>query len=272
MSPTETTLILSVMQSVTEFLPVSSSGHLILLDSFGITNQDLLMDISLHLGTLFAVCAFFYKDILNMLTGFWHKGVQQKIVFSLIIATIPAGLAGFFLNDIIETVLRSPMIIAFTSIFYGILLWVVDKYAPKTKTVEQITYRHAFCIGLAQALALVPGTSRSGITMTCARFLGYKRVESARFSMLMSIPVIALGGIYMLWQGAQEGALSAEMIHQLTIGIASSALFGLLAVWFLMRWLKKASFGIFAVYRVALGFFLLFWLWQSNQFEFFGMF
>ncbi len=261
MSPTETTLILSIMQSATEFLPVSSSGHLILLESFGITNQDLLMDISLHLGTLFAVCAFFFKDILKMMTGFWHKGTQQKIVFSLIIATIPAGLIGFFLNDIIETVLRSPKIIAFTSIFYGILLWIADTYSPKTKTIEQITYRHAFCIGLAQALALVPGTSRSGITMTCARFLGYTRVESAKYSMLMSIPVIALGGIYMLWKGAQEGILSTEMINQIAIGIGASAFFGLLAVWFLMLWLKKASFGIFAIYRVALGLFLLFWFW-----------
>ncbi len=261
MSPTETTLILSVMQSATEFLPVSSSGHLILLESFGITNQDLLMDICLHLGTLFAVCAFFHKDIFRMVTGFWHKGIQQKIAFSLIIATIPAGLTGFFLNDIIETVFRSPLIIAYTSIFYGILLWVADTFSPKSKTVEQITYRHALCIGLAQALALVPGTSRSGITMTCARFLGYNRVESAKYSMLMSIPVIALGGIYMLWKGADEGALSTEMINQILIGIGASALFGLLAVWFLMRWLKIASFGIFAAYRVLLGIFLLFWFW-----------
>ncbi len=272
MSPTETTLILSIMQSATEFLPVSSSGHLILLESFGITNQDLLMDISLHLGTLFAVCAFFYKDILKMLTGFWHKGTEQKIAFSLIVATIPAAIAGYFLNDIIETTLRSPLIIASTSIFYGVLLWIVDKYAPKTKTVEQITYKHAFFIGLAQALALVPGTSRSGITMTCARFLGFTRVESARYSMLMSIPVIALGGIYMLYKGMKEGTLSPEMMNQIGIGIGASAVFGLLAVWFLMKWLKKASFGIFAIYRVALGLFLFAWIWVSKNPELIRMF
>lgn len=261
MSLTDSTLLLALVQSATEFLPVSSSGHLVLMESFGFSNQSLLMDISLHVGTLFAVCAFFARDIYKLLVGFWHRGLEQKIGFSLIIATLPALITGYFLNDLVETVLRSPIVIACTSIFYGILLWLVDTYAPRNKTINQITYPHALYIGLAQALALIPGTSRSGITMTCARLLGYTRVESARYSMLMSIPVIALGAIYMFWTSRDSGLLSGEMLSQIGVGIISTALFGLLAVWFLMHWLKKASFGIFAIYRIALGLFLLIYFW-----------
>ena len=261
MTAFDSTLLLSIIQSITEFLPISSSGHLILMEKFGFSNQQLLMDISLHIGTLFAVFVFFAQDIYQLFIGFWHRGIKQKICISLIISTIPALLTGYFLNDIVETVLRSPIVIAFTSIFYGILLWVVDTYAPKNKTIQQITYRNALYIGLAQALALIPGTSRSGITMTCARLLGYSRVESARYSMLMSIPVIALGAVYMFWDNRNSETLSWDTLTQIGIGIILSAFFGLLAVWFLMHWLKKASFGIFAIYRITLGLFLLIYFW-----------
>lgn len=257
LSATESTFILALVQSATEFLPVSSSGHLILMEKFGLSQQNLLMDISLHFGTLIAVCAFFARDIIKLLRGLWHKSIEQKIAFALMIATLPACITGYFLNDIIETMFRSPVLIGITSVFYGALLWIVDSRAPRTKNITQISYKDAFYIGLAQALALVPGTSRSGITMTCARFLGYTRVESARFSMLMSIPVIALGALYMFWKSFQQGTLTTDTITQIGIGICLAAFFGLGAIWFLMRWLKKASFGIFAVYRIALGIFLL---------------
>lgn len=254
----DTTILLAFVQSATEFLPVSSSGHLILMEKFGISDQSLLMDISLHLGTLFAVVAFFWREIKELIIGFWHKGVEQKLGVELIVATIPAALAGFFFEEIIETLLRSPLIIGVTSIFYGILLWVADYFAPKNKTIREITYKDALIIGLAQSLALIPGTSRSGITMTTARFLGVNRIDSARFSMLMSVPIIGMGGIYMLFKGAAEGSLSGDVMTQLFIGVGSAAIFGLLAVWFLMRWLKTASFAVFAAYRILLGLFLLF--------------
>ena len=157
------TLLLSFVQSATEFLPVSSSGHLVLMEKFGFSNQTLLMDISLHVGTVFAVIAFFYKDIFSLLKGFYKKGtLEQKLAIQLIIATIPACIAGFFLSDIIETVLRSPLVIAYTSIFYGILLFVADKFSPVKKDIAEMSYKDAFLIGCAQALALIPGTSRSG--------------------------------------------------------------------------------------------------------------
>lgn len=252
------TLLLSFVQSATEFLPVSSSGHLVLMEKFGFSNQSLLMDISLHLGTLIAVLAFFHKDILALITKFYKKGPEQKLVIDLIIATIPACLIGFFFNDIIETVLRSPIVIAITSIFYGILLWIADKFSPKAKTINNIGAKEALIIGCAQALALIPGTSRSGITMTSARFLGINRVDSAKFSMLLSVPVIALGGFYMLFKGATEGILTPDLLSEISIGIVSAGLFGLGAVWFLMRWLRTASFAVFAIYRILLGLFLLF--------------
>ena len=148
------TLLLSFVQSATEFLPVSSSGHLVLMEKFGFSNQTLLMDISLHVGTVFAVIAFFYKDIFSLLKGFYKKGtLEQKLAIQLIIATIPACIAGFFLSDIIETVLRSPLVIAYTSIFYGILLFVADKFSPVKKDIAEMSYKDAFLIGCAQALA-----------------------------------------------------------------------------------------------------------------------
>ena len=253
------TLLLSFMQSATEFLPVSSSGHLVLMEKFSVSNQTLLMDISLHVGTLFAVLAFFHKDILALLKKFYVKGTaENKLALQLILATIPACVVGFFLSDIIETVLRSPIVIAYTSIFYGILLYVADKFSPTKKEIKDMSYKDAFFIGCAQALALIPGTSRSGITMTTARFLGVGRVQSAKFSMLMSIPVIALGALYMIFKSFLEGVVTSNMMQEIGFGVTSSAVFGLFAVWFLMRWLKTASFAVFAIYRVVLGICLLF--------------
>lgn len=255
----DSTFLLAFVQSATEFLPVSSSGHLILMEKFGFSHQTLLMDISLHLGTLFAVCAFFWKDIWRLFKGLWHKGEEQHLDFALIIASLPVLIVGFFLNEIIETVFRSPLIIAFNAIFYGILLWIVDSKCKTTKTLKNMTYQNAFFIGLAQALALIPGTSRSGITMTCSRFLGFSRVESAKFSMLLSIPAILCGALFMFLKAFLSGkSLSSDMLVELSVGIGSAAFFGLLAVWFLMRWLKTASFAVFAVYRIILGIVLLF--------------
>lgn len=253
------TFLLSFIQSATEFLPVSSSGHLVLMEKFGFSNQTLLMDISLHVGTLVAVLAFFYKDIFDLLKGFYKCGTQQqKLAFQLVLATIPACVVGFFFVDIIETVLRSPLVIAFTSVFYGILLYLADKFSPVKKEMKDLSYKDAFIIGCAQALALVPGTSRSGITMTTARFLGVGRVQSAKFSMLMSVPVISLGALYMMFNAVKEGFINSTMLQEIGVGVASAAFFGLLAVWFLMRWLRTASFAVFAIYRIALGICLFF--------------
>lgn len=252
-------ILLSLIQSATEFLPVSSSGHLILAEAFGLSDQTLTMDVALHFGTLLAVLAYFHKDVWAMFIGLFRKGPARDLTVKLMIGVLPIIIVGYFLHDIVETLFRSPVLIAFTSIFYGILLWWVDKVCQKNRDIAGLSYKGAFMIGCAQILALVPGTSRSGITMTCARFLRLSRTESARFSMLLSIPTIALGALYQAYVSYRAEGLSQIMSPDILWGVGLSGLFGLLAVWFLMSWVKKASFAIFAVYRVVLGIFLLIW-------------
>lgn len=251
--------ILSLIQSATEFLPVSSSGHLILAESFGISHQTLATDVALHVGTLVAVMAYFYKDILALLKGIWHRGFEQNLFVQLCIATLPVIIAGYFLHTIIETMFRSAFIVAFTSIFYGILLWVIDKVSPRKRTLHHFRLRDAFVIGLAQTLALIPGTSRSGITITAARALGLNRSDAAKFSMLLSIPTIGLSAAYVMYQTFMEGKLAQLLSVELLWGMGMTAVFGLIAVWFLMTWVKTASFAVFAIYRVILGLFLIFY-------------
>lgn len=252
-----TILLLSFIQSMTEFLPVSSSGHLVLAQAFNFSNQSLLVDVALHVGTLLAVLGYFYTDVIALIKGLFIKGPARNLCGKLIIATLPIIVIGFALANLIESVFRSPFIIAFTAIFYGILLWASDRYSPKTKTLDTMRYRDALWIGLAQTLALIPGTSRSGITMTMARALGINRSDSARFSMLLSIPTILLAAGYMAlstWLSPHESIGSSWPI--LLSGIGFSAFFGLIAVWFLMKWVQKGSFAIFAIYRIILGIFL----------------
>ena len=251
--------LLSFIQSMTEFLPVSSSGHLILADSFGFSNQTLATDIALHAGTLMAVIAYFHKDIYRLLTDVWHRGSTRTLFIHLCVATIPVIIAGFFGRTIIETTLRSPFIVAFTAIFFGVLLWWVDKVSPKNKNLNGLTIKSAFYIGLAQMLALIPGTSRSGITITCARALHINRSDAARFSMLLSIPTIGLGAVYILGQSILNHTTNQLLNFDLLLGMGLSAIFGLFAVWFLMKWVKTASFAIFAIYRVTLGLFLIYY-------------
>lgn len=250
-------ILLSFIQSATEFLPVSSSGHLILAESFGLSNQSLATDVALHVGTLVAVLAYFWRDVFGMICGIWRAGATRKLFLHLCVATFPAVIVGYFILHIVETALRSPIIIACTSIFFGILLWWVDKVSRKNRTLREMTYADALTIGVAQCLAMVPGTSRSGITMTCARWLGLKRIEAARFSMLLSIPTIGLGAAYVLFQTGKSGNLHTLVNSELFWGMGLSALFGLGAVWFLMTWVRTASFAIFAAYRVLLGLILL---------------
>lgn len=250
-------ILLSFIQSATEFLPVSSSGHLILAESFGLSNQSLATDVALHVGTLVAVLAYFWRDVLGMMCGIWRAGFDRKLFIHLCVATLPAVIVGYFILHIVETALRSPIIIACTSIFFGILLWWVDKVSKKNRSLREMTMMDALAIGVAQCVAMVPGTSRSGITMTCARWLGLKRVEAARFSMLLSIPTIGLGAVYVLFQTWGAGNLHTLTNHDLFLGMGLSAVFGLAAVWFLMTWVRTASFAIFAVYRVLLGLILL---------------
>ncbi len=251
---------LSVIQSLTEFLPVSSSGHLILFSKIvQQPDQGLLVDIALHFGTLMAVMVYFFPTVFNLIKGVFVKGEGRNLLFKLIVGTLPAVVAGGLFLSLIERYLRSPYVIAGTSIFFGLLLYGADFFNSKEKNLHDITFKDAFIIGCFQALALIPGTSRSGITMTAGRFLKLKRKEAAEFSMLLSMPVIFAGGLLMIVKSLINGptiALSSDLF----LSVFLCFIFGLLAISFLMKWLEKASFAPFAIYRVCLGIGLIIYL------------
>ena len=250
-------VVLALVQGITEFLPISSSGHLILVPKLtGWVDQGLGLDVAMHIGTLAAVVLYFHRDMRillggarDMLSG--RQTAAARLLWQLALATVPVVLAGFLLQDLIAEEWRSAALIAFTTAAFGILLWLADRKADRASaTVTSLTWRTALIIGIAQAVALIPGVSRSGITMTAALFLGLTRPESARFSLLLSIPTTAAAGtlatIEMIRAGdsaAQDQALLAGL---LAFGCAFLAIAGL------MRWLKQASFRPFVIYRLLL--------------------
>ncbi|MBQ7412784.1 MAG: undecaprenyl-diphosphate phosphatase [Alphaproteobacteria bacterium] len=253
------TLLLAFVQSATEFLPVSSSAHLILCQSFNLTNQGMFSDVALHAGTLFAVLIYFRKDIISMIYNFLSGG-DSRLLRNLIVATIPALIGAVIGIEVIAR-LRSPIIIAGTSIIFGTLLWISDKvsFVGTDADLRSMTVGDALCIGLAQVLSLVPGVSRSGITITCCRALGFSRRESTRFAMLLSVPTISAAAAYMMWIVARNDLWIQVFTKELIYGTVLAAVFGLLVISFLMRWIRRASFAVFAVYRIALGCFILYY-------------
>ena len=260
--------ILALVQGITEFLPVSSSGHLLLTHALfegpatqGAWKEDLIMDLAVHVGSLLAVLLYFRKDILKMLAGVPQLAAGNlsdpgaRLALYLAAASVPALIVGYTLHKLQPGFLRSVEIVAWCTLVYGILLWFVDTRAPVRKAVKDITLKEAVLIGCAQALALVPGTSRSGITMTAARALGFSRAEAAHFSFLLSIIATAAAGAV----GALD-LLKADSI-EMTVDAGVAAGFSFLASWttiaFLMKWLRTWTFTPFAVYRVVLGALLL---------------
>ena len=244
-------LFLALIQSLTEFLPISSSGHLVLAKLWGFSEQELFTDVALHVGTLVAVVLYFRRDILEMLSL-----KNLRLGLQLFVATLPVMLLGLLIHFGHINLPRGGIVIGICSIVFGWLLWKVDEKYPCHRKIDQMEYKDALWIGLAQMLALLPGTSRSGITMTCARWRGFKREESARFSMLLSIPTIVLAAVYMIWQ-ARDGQIVIPPHLDLTVGVFAAAIFGLAAIAFLMKWVQRASFFVFAVYRIILGIWVL---------------
>ena len=255
---------LAFVQGITEFLPISSSAHLILLPYFLEWDyQGLEIDIALHLGSLLAIIFYLRADIRRAIISFFalcakmHRKTDVNdltqtdlLAWHIIIATIPAGLVGFFLKDIIEIYLRAPLIIALCSILFGLLLAWADRMVQKQDII--ISNKVALFIGFAQILALIPGVSRSGITMTAARFLGWHRTQAARFSMLLAIPIIGVSGILSIVEQLSSNSDRFFWLEFLFAFIAS-AIFAFIAVWLLMRWLQKFSFMPFIIYRILLG-------------------
>jgi len=221
-------IILALIQGLSEFLPISSSAHLILPQAIlGWEDQGTLIDVMAHFGSLFAVLIYFRKDVAAMISGFFDLmrrklNRNSALALNLIIASPPALALGFFLSKFgYDVLLRSPLIIAFTTIFFGVLLWVSDIKGREEKTTEELTWKGATLMGCAQALALIPGTSRSGITMTAARFMNMTRVESARFSMLMSLPIIGAGGLYALLKLMTEPSGTAGLYDGILVAVLS---------------------------------------------------
>ena len=246
-----TTLLLAFVQSMTEFLPISSSGHLFLVSACGISHHGLAMDVALHIGTLLAVLIYFYHDIFQMILF-----KNMRLALLLVWATLPLVIVGLCFAPLIEHIVRAPVVGAICSIVFGILLWFFDAKSKATKTIQKMNFKDAFLIGCSQILALIPGVSRSGITMTMGRYLKINREDCARFSMLLSIPTIFGAMTYVLYKSI-TGNFVLPSVIDLQVGILASACFGLLGITFLMKWLKRASFFIFAVYRIILGILVL---------------
>lgn len=258
-------LILALVQGITEFLPISSSGHLVLIPVLtGWADQGLMMDVAVHVGTLAAVLLYFRAETKGLfLAGIGSLGVAParraiegtpyaKLFWALVVGTIPMVIVGGLMvaTDLNDS-LRTAEVIAGTSIFFGVLLYIADKKSATEKTLERMAIKPALIIGVAQVFALIPGTSRAGVTMTAARYLGFTRPEAARWSMLMSIPAIIASGAATALKAIEEA--TPDMWIDAAIGAAFACLAALAAIHFLMRWLERANMTIFVVYRVLLG-------------------
>jgi undecaprenyl-diphosphatase len=249
---------LAVLQGLTEFLPISSSAHLILLPLFtGWQDQGLAFDVAVHLGTLSAV-VFYFRKTIRVLILDWFTSLKTRrnnensiLAWAVLIGTIPVGLAGLLFNDFIETQLRSPTVIAITTILFGLLLGFADKYGQRQRSEYELTWKDIAVIGCAQALALIPGTSRSGITITAGLMLGLSRTAAAHYSFLLSIPVIVLAG----------GLKTLDLIQSdiptdwlaLSSGAILSALSAYLCIKLFMNLLDRIGMWPFVIYRLLLG-------------------
>ena len=255
-------LIIAVVQGVTEFLPISSSGHLILIPYFtDMPDQGPMIDVAVHIGSLIAIILYFWREVFGLArgglatVGLGHDPEQRRLLWWIVVGTLPAILFGLFLKQggYLES-FRSTTLVAVNLIVYGILLGIADWLGPRRKRYEDMTLKDAVIVGLAQALALIPGTSRSGVTMTAARFLGYERIEAARFSFLLSIPAVAGAGTLAVLDLADA---STAMQWDALVAGALTFLSAFATMAFLMRFLRHASMLVFVLYRVGLGVVLL---------------
>jgi undecaprenyl-diphosphatase len=255
-------IFLGTVQGLTEFLPVSSSGHLLLGQYFLGLDQarfGLSFDVAMHLGTLVAVVVFFWRDLVRMAFAFlnslltWSLPADPdgRLAYLVLASTVPAALIGYFLEDLFETVVRSPWVVVFNLVLVGVLFIIGEAVGRRARTASKLTFREALGIGLAQAVALVPGVSRSGATITLGLFLGLRREEAARFSFLMSVPIIAGAGALQMSEVVSEG-MGVHDALLFVVGFVSSAVVGYLAIRFFLRFVVDHSLRAFAYYRFGL--------------------
>ncbi|MCW8918812.1 MAG: undecaprenyl-diphosphate phosphatase [Gammaproteobacteria bacterium] len=259
-------VLLALLQGLTEFLPISSSAHLILFPKLsGFADQGLAFDVAVHVGTLAAVVGYFRRELVTMSRDWFASIVRRQrvgdsnLMWAVGFGTVPVGLAGLLFKDAVETGLRAPLVIAVTTILFGLLLWWADSQGKRERNEHAIGWREVVVIGVAQAIALIPGTSRSGITMTAGLMMGLTRAAAARFSFLLSIPVILLaGGLNTLELAQAEGAVDWQ---SLILGSVLSALSAYLCITLFLKLLERIGMFPFVVYRMVLGAVLLALYW-----------
>lgn len=256
-------VVLGLLQGLTEFLPISSSGHLRVAPAlFGWDDPGTAFTAVVQLGTIAAVLIFFRSDLWRVarawVTALWTPAMRRdkdvRLGWYLIIATIPISVLGLAFADQIETGVRDVRLVAIMLIGFGLVMAVADRVGSRTKTIDEVTTRHGVAIGFAQALALVPGVSRSGATISAGLFLGYKRADAARFSFLLSVPAVVLSGLFQL-RGITEGDGPGIMPTVVATVVAFVA--GYASIAWLLRWLTSHTLTVFVVYRVVLGVVLL---------------
>lgn len=255
-------LILGIVQGLTELLPISSSGHLEIIPwlfnwtsdpNFNIAFEG--FDVALHFGTFLAIAIFFFKDWINLIVGGFNQVVKKKktpegrMFWYLVIATIPGGIIGLLLDTFAGDVLKKPIIIAIALMVMGVILYFVDKKAKSTTDYEHMTFKQTFLIGLSQCLAFIPGVSRSGITMTAGRAMGVDRPSAARYSFMLSAPIVFAATIFKF----------KDFVFNLSffIGVLASFIVGIIVIKWLLKFLQKGSFKVFAIYRVIFGLIIL---------------
>jgi undecaprenyl-diphosphatase len=249
-------LVLGILQGLGEFLPISSSGHLIAVPwLLGWPDSGLAFDVALHLGTLAAVAAAFWKDWLRLLPAGW-RGLRSgrpladpdsRLLVYLALATVPGAVAGKLLEKKAETVFRSPGLVALMMALMGVVLWVADRRARRATGDEHVSLRDALLIGCAQALALVPGTSRSGATISMALFLGLRREAAARFSFLLALPITAGAAVLKVPHLFRDGGERGPVV----VGMIAAGVSGFLAIRLLLRYVRTRDYVPFVLYRFA---------------------
>lgn len=272
MSPSDWihTVLLAVLQGLTEFLPISSSAHLILPSQlFGWQDQGLAFDVGVHVGTLAAVVYYFRREV-TQLSGAWlcscrgSRSAEGDLAWLVLFATLPAILAGFMLNGLVDQFGRSILVIAATTLLFGVLLGWADSHRTERLNTSHLGLKDALLIGVAQAVALIPGTSRSGATITAALMLGYDRQTAARFSFLLSIPVILGAGTLKgleLYQAGDDAHWLAIALGTLVAGLSALA-----CIHLFLKWLDRIGMRPFVIYRLVLGVLLLavYFIWPEG--------
>ena len=260
-------IVLSIIQGLSEFLPISSSAHLILGSRvFGWPDQGLVFDVATHLGTLLAVLVYFRRDFTHMLMAVLRPArtdadrQYRKLAWILVLATVPALIAGYFAADLVAKYLRDVRVIATTTVVFGLLLWWADAFAKKRLRLGEVSWGAALFVGLAQVLALIPGTSRSGITITAGRLLGLDALAAARFSFLLAVPIIAAAGGYGLWKLSRgEAGIDG---FEFALATVFSSVAGWICISAFLALVRRVGLLPFVIYRLALGAILT---WLSVQ-------